>query len=66
MFIQNEGEINYFTVNKLDNDNNKAENIWSLPTPETRDWAEGRVDVSSSGDKMFQVKFHSKIQSIVW
>ena len=63
--MQNEGEINYFTVNKLDNDNNKAENIWSLLSPETHDWAEGVVEVSSNGDKEYQVKFYSKIQNIV-
>ena len=40
----------------MDNDNNNAENIWSLPAPETHDWAEGRVKVSSNGDKEYQVK----------
>ena len=55
--FQNEGEINYFTVNVVDNDNNKATNVWSLPSPATHDWAEGRVEVSSNGEKEYQVGF---------
>ena len=53
--LQNEGEINYFTVNVVDNDNNQAVNVWSLDSPTTRDWAEGRVEVSSNGEKEYQV-----------
>ena len=49
--LQNEGEIDFFTVNKLNNDNDKAENIWTLTSPETHDWAEGRVEVKSDGDR---------------
>ena len=53
--FQNEGEINSFEVHKLDNDNNKAVNVWALPAPTTQDWAIGRVEVSSDGDKTYQV-----------
>ena len=53
--IQNDGEINYFTVNKLNNDNDKPENLWTLHHQVSEEWAEGRVDVSSEGDKEYQV-----------
>ena len=57
--LQNDGEIEYFTVNVLDNDNGKAENVWSLPSPNIQDkglWREGRVQISSNGDKEYQVR----------
>ena len=55
---QDDGEINYFTVNKLDNDNSKPENLWTLSTAVVDNWAEGRVEVSSEGDKEYQVRFN--------
>ena len=55
-FIQDDGEINYFTINKLNNDNDKPENLWTLQHQVSEDWVEGRVEVSSEGDKEYQVK----------
>ena len=57
--LQNDGEIEYFTVNVLDNDNGKAKNVWSLPSPNIQDkglWRQGRVQISSDGDKEYQVR----------
>ena len=56
--LQNEGEIDFFTVNVLDNDNGEAKNVWSLPSPKTEGeglWSQGRVQISSDGDKEYQV-----------
>ena len=54
--FQNEGgEITYFEVNVLDNDNNKASNVWALPAPKNQDWNQAKVEVSSNGDKEYQV-----------
>ena len=44
-------------MNKVDNDNNVMENLWTLSTAVVDDWAEGRVKVSSEGDKEHQVRF---------
>ena len=55
-FVQNEGEVNTFEVHVLNNNNNKATNIWALPNPKTTDWHEGRVEVlSEEGEKEYQV-----------
>ena len=62
--LQNEGEIDFFTVNKLNNDNDKAENIWTLTTPETHDWAEGRAEVKSDGELEYQV--NNECIRLVW
>ena len=60
--LQNEGgEINYFAVNVLNNDNNKASNVWSLPAPKNQDWNLGKVEVSSNGDKEYQVSWSVRI-----
>ena len=56
MTFQNGGEVNSFEVHVLDNDNNTAVNIWALPTPtDQTEWNEGRVEVSSNGEKEYQV-----------
>ena len=39
----------------MDNDNNKAVNVWALTAPKTQEWEIGRVEVSSEGDKTYQV-----------
>lgn len=65
MKFQNEGEIDFFTVNKLNNDNDKAENIWTLTSPETRDWAEGQVEVKSDGDLEYQVSHFSFVLTLI-
>ena len=57
--LQNDGEIEYFTINVLDNDNGKAKNVWSLPSPNIQDkglWRQGRVQISCDGDKEYQVR----------
>ena len=40
----------------LDNDNSKVTNIWAMVAPVTTGWSEGRVEVSSNGDKEYQVR----------
>ena len=54
--FQNDGEINSFEVHVLDNDNNQVVNVWALPKPATQaEWTQGRVEVSSNGDKEYEV-----------
>ena len=51
------GEVKYFAINKIDNDNNQIANVWSLHNPtKTELWQEGQAEVHSDGDKMYQVK----------
>ena len=63
MIFQNDGEVNSFEVHVLDNDNNQATNIWALTAPAATGWAEGKVEVSSNGDKEYQVGFHTNFLS---
>ena len=53
--INTNGIDDALEVHKLDNDNNKITNLWSLASPGDSGWQEGRVEVSSDGDKMYQV-----------
>ena len=53
--INTNGIDDALEVHKLDNDNNKVTNLWSLPSPGESGWQQGKVEVSSDGDKMFQV-----------
>ena len=54
--LQQAGVDNALEVRKFDNDNNKATRLWSLGTPGESGWKQGKVEVSSDGDKMYQVK----------
>ena len=40
----------------MDNDNDQATNVWALIKPKTIGWSQGRVEVSSNGDKEYQVR----------
>lgn len=53
--LQQAGVDNSLEVHKLDNDNNKETNLWSLGTPGESGWQQGKVEVSSDGDKEYQV-----------
>ena len=44
---QNDGEIESFEVHTLNNGNKEITNIWSLLTPGTSGWKEGKVEVIS-------------------
>ena len=53
--INTNGIDDALEVHKLDNDNNQATNLWSLPSPGESGWQQGRVKVHSDGDRMYQV-----------
>ena len=53
--INTNGIDDTLEVHKLDNDNNKVTNLWSLSSPGDSGWQEGRVQVRSDGDRMYQV-----------
>ena len=40
----------------MDNDNDQTKNVWALIKPKTIGWSQGRVEVSSNGDKEYQVR----------
>ena len=53
--FQNDGEINSFEVHVLNNDNGQITNMWALIKPPTVEWSVGRVEISSNGEKEYQV-----------
>ena len=53
--INTNGIDDALEVYKLDNDNDQATNLWSLPSPGESGWQQGRVHVQSEGDRMYQV-----------
>ena len=53
--INTNGIDDTLEVHKLDNDNGKVTNLWSLSSPGDSGWQEGRVQVLSDGDRMYQV-----------
>ena len=43
----------------MNNQNDQSENLWTLSHQVSDEWAEGRVEVSSEGDKEYQVSSYN-------
>ena len=54
--IKNEGEIDYFDVRVVGNDDNSVETVWSLLNPSLEEgWIIGRVEITPYGEKEYKV-----------